>query len=421
MADEWYNFDSGDSSSFDTGSSTYTYTPSSTSFNPDYSLSSGTSGSSYGLQAPSSGGGGGVGLSLPSDTSYGTGYQLYGGSPSYTGGAGISAPIYGGSSSFAAPTQSYSMPTAGGSAYSISPSQVGAAVLGAGTGLRAAGGSFAPGAGSTPAAPTGQAGLTGSFGGAGVAADFGPYSGGGDYSGYTTGAGAVEPGLLDRLGTKLDSLEQWGKANPRTASALTQGIGALASAYGQRRAEKSLAEQNALQRAAMQSQQEALGKNNALAAQWNEQAAQSMNEARSLYNPQEMAIRGMAQQSAISGRREQEAYANAIKRGMSPADAAAEARRARLAGSAAATTGFMAGLDTGRRAQQGALAGAKALASPYSALPGYNPNVAEANYYANQGSLSAAGLQSLMERYLGQPTMTLEEAARRAKQAESIK
>ena len=136
-----------------------------------------------------------------------------------------------------------------------------------------------------------------------------------------------------------------------------------------------------------------------MADYWNAQSRQSGDEARSLYNPQELAIRGMAQQQAATGRREQDAYAAAIRRGLSPADAAAEARRVKLAGSTAATTGYMAGLDTGRKGQEGALSSAKGLSMSYGA-----PSTALADAYNTMGQATGDQLRSLLEFYTGDPT-----------------
>lgn len=405
----------------------YDYTPT-TNFNSsptNYSLSSG--GSSMGLKAPTyqsydspysfTGSGqtsGGMGLQLPSGGSFGSGYQLY--DSSWAGGQGLRAPAAGGGTVTSggtfggfqpqAPQQSAFMPSiyaapGGGSSFSLaSPMQVGAAP---GQGVQ-----FQQGAGVAPSqpglrAPVGQSGLTGSFGGVGGTLNPNAQRTPSTLEAVASTQEGQKPGLVERATGALNRMEQWGQQNPRLASAIGQGIGALASYAGQRQAAKNIKAQEALQQQAIASQQQAVQRNNQQADFWNQQATQSANEARSLYNPQELGVRGMAQQVAATGRREQEARQAAMKRGMSAADAEAEARRVKLAGSQNATTGYLAGLDIGRQAQQAALSGAKGLSSQYAGL-NYQPNTALAQYYAQQGQATGDQLRALLEFYTGDPS-----------------
>lgn len=381
-------------------------------FEPDYGFSGGTS---QGLQMPSDysygggyelyGGDTSQGLQMPDNYSYGGGYELYGGSTGYgSGSAGLKLPSYGAtapaadlyrpSSSFVSPTV-----TAGaGTDYSFAPS-------GTPMGLVPGGGAtFRPGQGATvaptsisPATP--QAGLTGSAGYQVAEMGSPEWSQSVNELANTRmarqGTGAVEDtgevGLIERAGDRLAQLEAWAKANPKVASALTQGVGALAQYAGRRKASKAMEQQAAQQ--AKQSQ---------VADYWNQQSVQSGNEARSLYNPQEMATRGMAREVAATGRREQEAYAAAIRRGMTPAEAQAEARRVRLAGSTAATTGYMTGFDVGRKAQEGALSSAKGLSMSYGA-----PNTTMADQYTAAANMTGDQVRKLLEFYTGEPTRAI--------------
>jgi hypothetical protein len=319
---------------------------------------------------------------MPTETFRGSGVSTYNpdavGLPSYT-----PYSVQGGftPSKYALTTPTMGSGTSVGAAPGGLNVRAGQGTFSAGTGLRA---SAFPTATAAPAG--GNSGITGAFGG---------------------------------VGNALDRFEQWGKNNPRTAALLNYGVGALAERAGQKRASRAMDRQNALQEQAMASQRQAVEQNNQQAGFWNQQAQQSANEARSLYNPQELGIRGMAQQVAATGRREQETRQAAMKRGMSAADAEAEARRVRLAGSTAATTGYMAGLDTGRQAQGSALSGAKGLSSPYQGLGAYAPNAAEANFLAQQGGAQGAQLQQLLEFYTGDPSRRILREREKGEQKES--
>lgn len=368
-----------------------------TPFEADYSFGGGSSG--QGLQMPSdwNTGGGydlgyspsqGQGLQMPSDWTSGSGYD-FGYSPSQglglTGGY-TPTPSRG---NYTPQTQTsfapnvYSMPGGGSTIGLQSPSRLGGtpgltATPTSGSGIRM--GSFEPVQAGAPttAAPTGNTGITGSFGGAGL----------------PTQGGAQQTPILDRISGTLSDIEGWGERNPRTASLIAQGVGALASYAGQRKANQAAEQQLALQRAQ-------LDKSNAMADYWNTQSRQSGDEARSLYNPQELAVRGMAQQVASTGRQEQTARSAALKRGMTPAEAEAEARRVRLAGSTNATTGYMTGLDTGRGAQQSALSSAKGLSMGYG-MPA-DTSGAAAGLRAGAAQ-TGDQLRKLLEFYTGDPT-----------------
>lgn len=319
----------------------------------------------------------------------GVGYGLSNLAPGTFGGGSYSLPrinewgstptgTYGTGSVGGAPSQ-YSLAGGTGSSYGLQPTGT--------AGLQT--GSFTPGAGSSTGVDYSLTSAP-SVGNAGVTGDFGSYG------------TKVEAGL--------GKVASWGQENPRLASALVQGVGALSAMSGQRKANKLMEQQ-------LGQQQQQFDKSNAMADYWNTQSRQSGDEARSLYNPQELAVRGMAQQVASTGRQEQAARSAALKRGMTPAEAEAEARRVRLAGSTNATTGYLAGLDTGRGAQQSALSSAKGLSMGYG-MPA--DTSAAAAGYRTSATNTAAGLQSMLERYLGQPSTQLEEEARRKKQEGSI-
>lgn len=165
--------------------------------------------------------------------------------------------------------------------------------------------------------------------------------------------------------------------------------------------------------AAHRSQASAVRRNNKQADYWNDQAHTSADEARSLYNPQELGVRGYAQEAAATGRTVQDIRDRMARQGKSQASIDAEVRRAKVAGSTNATTGYMKGLDTGRTAQTGALSAAKGLASNYGALspvnipgvsvPSMGSNADLAQYYNSQASGNSNAIQDLLNYYLGNP------------------
>jgi hypothetical protein len=266
----------------------------------------------------------------------------------------------------------------------------------------------------TDAAPS-QAGITGGMGGTTAAMQGG------------FGQTAQQPGLLQRANAGLKELGAWGKEN---AEVVKLGSGLVSALAGQRNAsaarqQQGVADQQiqrelAMREQAQQSQMAALAENQRMAGISNQQAQQSFDEARSLYNPQEMAIRGMAQQTAATQRGVENLRKDLARRGLSQAAIDAEVRRARLGGSTAATTAYTKGLDTGRAAQQQALTSAKGLTSTVPGLS-YTPSSSVADYYArqaettkNQSALTSAQLQKLLEDYLGQPTKTVQDARTKA-------
>jgi hypothetical protein len=212
----------------------------------------------------------------------------------------------------------------------------------------------------------------------------------------------------------LGDVRGWGQRNPNTASALVQGAGMLIGRNAQKDANRLMERDLALREQQNAQQQAQFAKQNQQADYWNTQARQSADEARSLYNPQELGIRGMAQQTAATGRRVQE-LENLSSKGWSQADIDAEKRRAKVAGSTAATTGYMAGLDTGRQAQGGALTSAKQLSQGYGAAPGMVDMSGQYDARAKQGEMTTQSMTSLLERYLGDPTKEQQEAAARSK------
>lgn len=171
------------------------------------------------------------------------------------------------------------------------------------------------------------------------------------------------------------------------------------------------------QHRAQASQSSAVNRNNAQADYWNRQAQQSGNEARSLYNPQELGIRGYATEAAATGRAVQDTQSRMARQGKSQSAIDAEVRRAKVAGSTNASTGYMKGLDTGRSAQGGALTSAKGLGSNYTALASQSlpsmsmPSSAQSNadlagYYQGQAGDNSAAIQDLLNYYLGDPLGT---------------
>ena len=144
-------------------------------------------------------------------------------------------------------------------------------------------------------APT-QAGMTGSCG-------FGT-------TGTDTGMdGTQQPGLLTQAREAFAALGKFGREN---ADLVKFGTGLVSALAGQSQmnaakrqqgmANEQMNRELAMREQAQASQMAALQENQQLARQTNQQATQSFDEARSLYNPQEMAVRGMAQQKSATER-----------------------------------------------------------------------------------------------------------------------
>jgi hypothetical protein len=225
-----------------------------------------------------------------------------------------------------------------------------------------------------------------------------------------------------------------------------QGLGALAGYQAQRDAGKLAKEQMGLQaqnmaaqkaayeremalrEEAMASQRQALGQNQQMAQRANQESIRSFDEARSLYNPQELGIRGMAQQRGATQRSIEDTRKTLASRGMSAAAIEAEVRRQRVAGATGESAAYMRGLDTGRSAQAGALSSAKALGATMPGLtygagpnaPTFTPNYGGADFYARQGAESSKALRDLLESYANYPTLRAQEEARRDMQRESL-
>lgn len=225
-----------------------------------------------------------------------------------------------------------------------------------------------------------------------------------------------------------------------------QGLGMLAGYQAQRDAGKLAKEQMGLQaqnmaaqkaayeremglrEEALRSQRAALGQNQRMAQRANQESIQSFDEARSLYNPQELGIRGMAQQRGTTQRSIEDTRKTLAGRGLSAAAIDAEIRRQRLAGATNETTAYMRGLDTGRSAQAGALSSAKALGTTVPGLsysqgpnaPTFTPNYGGADFYAKQGAENSKALRDLLESYANYPTLRAQEEARRDMQRGSI-
>jgi hypothetical protein len=226
-----------------------------------------------------------------------------------------------------------------------------------------------------------------------------------------------------------------------------QGLGVLAGYQAQRDAGKLAREQMGLQaqnmaaqkaayeremalrEEAMASQRQALGQNQQMAQRANQESIRSFDEARSLYNPQELGIRGMAQQRGATQRSIEDTRRTLASRGMSAAAIEAEVRRQRVAGATGESAAYMRGLDTGRSAQAGALSSAKALGSTVPGLsysqgpnaPTFTPNYGGADFYARQGAENSKALRDLLESYANYPTLRAQEEARRDMQRESLK
>lgn len=281
----------------------------------------------------------------------------------------------------------------------------------------------------TTAAPS-QAGITGGMGVTPAAGYAAADAVGMEGMGFGTFG---QPGLLERANAGLKQLGAWGKENAEVvklgtglASAIAGQRGASAAKRQQGVADQQIQRELAMREQAQQSQMAALAENQRMAGLSNQQAQQSFDEARSLYNPQEMAVRSMAQQTAATQRGVENLRKDLARRGLSKAAIDAEVRRARLGGSTAATTAYTKGLDTGRAAQQSALTSAKGLTSTVPGLS-YTPSSSVADYYARQAeatqkqsTLTSAQLQKLLEDYLGQPTKTVQEARTKAAGATAV-
>jgi hypothetical protein len=237
------------------------------------------------------------------------------------------------------------------------------------------------------------------------------------------------------------------KDNRETVSLGIQGLGALAGLKAQRDAGKMAREQMGLQaenmaaqraayeremalrEEAMASQRQALGQNQQMAQRANQESIRSFDEARSLYNPQELGIRGMAQQRGATQRSIEDTRRTLASRGMSAAAIEAEVRRQRVAGATGESAAYMRGLDTGRSAQAGALSSAKALGATMPGLsysqgpnaPTFTPNYSGAEYLSRQGEQTSQTLRDLLESYANYPTLRRQEEIRAQMQRESLK
>jgi hypothetical protein len=274
------------------------------------------------------------------------------------------------------------------------------------------------------------------------------------------GAGYVK----DKVGGALKAVDDYAAEKPNNTRLLLEGGSMLLGAYNQRAANKEAgrvaelqakdrealralqAEQMQMQRAAydrnmrqldLNNQQvernnQQVERNNRTADQFNAQATQSVNEARSLYNPQEMAFRGMAQQRMGTQNLIRENERAMRNRGMSQAAIDAETRRARLGGTKGETTAYFQGLDTGRGAQRDALTSAKNLSQAYgnyganygtfSGAPGFTTSLGGTPDYTAAERMSKAGAdmtkqyKDMLNLYLDDPIGRSDEAIRRRAQ-----
>jgi hypothetical protein len=291
-----------------------------------------------------------------------------------------------------------------------SGSNFGGVTAGTGSGPQLAPGIGGFGAGSfatTP--PTGSAGVTGSFG----LMDEPQYGVGRDaysFAGQRLN-GMPQPSAFDRgldtagqyagrawdatggaVGRGLSAVGQYAQQNPWAARFAVDAAGLGLGYMNQREANKLAKEQLQLQR-------ETQARNNAIADRINAESTQSLNEARSLYNPQEMGIRAMATEQGNRQTAMNDAAAQMRRRGMSQAAIDAELRRARIGGAAGAATAYTKGLDVGRTAQQSALTSAKGLSQQY----GGSPNYGGAEMASRAGAMSTAQMQNLLNTYLYDP------------------
>ena len=256
-------------------------------------------------------------------------------------------------------------------------------------GVTAGGGGFGQGSFATTPV-TGNAGVTGSFG-----LDSADYQ-----STYNTpemmGPLAQQPSMLARVGDTVaggfKAVGDYARQNPWAARFAVDAAGLGLGYLNQRNANKLAQEQ-------LQMQRETQARNNAIADRLNAESTRSLNEARSLYNPQEMGIRAMATEQGNRQTAMNDAAAQMRRRGMSQAAIDAELRRARIGGSTGAATAYTKGLDVGRTAQQSALTSAKGLSQQY----GGTPNYSGAEMASKAGAMNTAQMQNLLNTYLYDP------------------
>jgi hypothetical protein len=194
------------------------------------------------------------------------------------------------------------------------------------------------------------------------------------------------------VGRGLSAVGTYAQQNPWAARFAVDAAGLGLGYLNQREANKLAKEQLQLQR-------ETQARNNAIADRLNAESTQSLNEARSLYNPQEMGIRAMATEQGNRQTAMNDAAAQMRRRGMSQAAIDAELRRARVGGSTSAATAYTKGLDVGRTAQQSALTSAKGLSQQY----GGTPNYGGAEMASKAGAMNTAQMQNLLNTYLYDP------------------
>ena len=215
-------------------------------------------------------------------------------------------------------------------------------------------------------------------------------------------------GAVNRAETGLRGVQDFARDNYNVAR-LGLDLAGMGLSYKNRNDANDLArEQMQMQRAAQQ-------KNAAVADRANAQSAQSFNEARSLYNPQEMAIRSMADAKMANMRAQEAARTQMQKSGRSKGTIDAEMRRAQLAGTTGANTAYLRGLDTGRAAQQSALSSAAGLARNYNTGADYSA----ADRVAKAGQSNSDQLTSMLNNYLGNPIYQQNAAAQRRAQQDA--
>ena len=316
--------------------------------------------------------------------------------------------------SFNAPGNGGGDPSLGGG---LTPSFTQGSGSSAGLGLNRSGGMQFTTAGNTPA----TSGVTGGFGvtPGGGAQPYTPsmlsggYGAGGDFTigaGGNTGGFNSPPSTFQRgvsaVEGGIDRVQDFARKNTNTARLGIDAAGMLLG-YKNRNDANDLAQEQ------MQMQRAGLNKNAAMADKMNSQATQSMNEARSLYNPQELAMRSMASTKMANQRAQDQARTQMQKAGKNKATIDAEMRRAQLSGTTGANTSYLRGLDTGRVAQQGALSSAAGLTRNYAT----GADFSGADRVAQAGQSDSAQLTAMLNRYMGDPVYQQNaEAQRRAQQ-----
>jgi hypothetical protein len=206
------------------------------------------------------------------------------------------------------------------------------------------------------------------------------------------------PGATESL---LGRVESWGAQNPRTSAALGSLVKAGAGLYGASKQTEAMERQNAMQQQAMQSQQQAVTRNNEWADYMNTNSRQAYDEANSLWNPQRVATDQLMQNRKTTDR---EVNRIAGLQNVGEAERTALQRKARVSGAAGDVTAYTTGFESGQRGQTAARSAAAGLAKPYAGLNPYSPNYDAADMYSQQGKDAGSMLQKNLEFFTGDPS-----------------